>query len=98
MCWTCVFEVCIYIEVKQKTVGDLDWPSQFFTHHHHHQHHDAEGVALGQQSYPFKAKTGPVPNNPPSSPCTSPGNNTCPRPKHESPVIRQNHVRRLQRR
>ncbi len=69
---------------------------QFFIYNHHH----AEGVALGQSS-PFKGKTD-TPNDPPTSPClhhcTSTRNDTRPRSKHESPVIRKNHVRRLQRR
>jgi hypothetical protein len=76
--------------------GGLRWASVPVLNCHHHHHDHAEVVALGQQSSPFKGKTDPVPNKPPLQPClhypTSPGNNTCPRPKHESPLIRQNFV------
>lgn len=69
--------------------------------YYHHRHH-AEGVALDQQRSPFKGKTDPVPSDHPLSPSlyypASPGNGTCPHPKHESSLVRQNHVRRLQRR
>ena len=65
----------------------------------------AQSFALVQQTSPFKGKTRPVPIRPPTSitsschhhPATS-SSSAFPRSEHESPVFRQNHVRRVQRR
>jgi hypothetical protein len=61
----------------------------------------AQGVALLQQTSPFKGKTCPIPIDSSTSPCHQQSailrDRTFPRPKYESPVFGQNHVRRLQR-
>jgi hypothetical protein len=66
-----------------------------------HGHSHAQGVALLQQTSPFKGKTCPVPIDSSTSPCRQqsaiPCNRTFPRPEYESPVFGQSHVRRLQR-
>jgi hypothetical protein len=72
-----------------RSVASWDRPRCLLPFYYH------EGVALGQQSSPFKGKSHPVPIDSPSSPC--PRHFAFPHSKHESPVFGQNHVRRLQR-
>jgi len=61
----------------------------------------AQGVTPIQQASPFKGKTCPVPIDSSTPPChhhsTTASDSTFPRSKYESPVFRQNNVRRLQR-
>ena len=61
----------------------------------------AQGVTPIQQASPFKGKTCPIPIDSSTPPChhhsTTASDSTFPRSKYESPVFRQNNVRRLQR-
>ncbi len=61
----------------------------------------AQGVTPIQQASPFKGKTCPVPIDLSTPPChhhsATASDSTFPRSKYESPVFRQNNVRRLQR-
>ena len=61
----------------------------------------AQGLTPIQQVSPFKGKTCPVPINSSTPPChhhsATASDSTFPRSKYESPVFRQNNVRRLQR-
>ena len=101
-CAECVLRGYTYV-LEQRSVASQDrsvvctcgtCSTVAFYHYRHH----AEGAALSQPSSPFKGKTHPVAAaspNPHHS--TSTGDHTFPRSKHESSVIGQNHVRRLQR-
>ena len=78
---------------EQRSVASCDRSVPVAFYHHH-----AEGAAFSQPSSPFKGKTHPVAaasSDPHHT--TSTGDHTFPRSKHESAVIGQNHVRRMQR-